>query len=69
MKQGRAGRDVSESSKREPIAHKVNIGAVTDMGATEVRSGSGGVPLYAGRGLEAPMNSIATHKGGSQGKY
>ena len=69
MKQGRAGRDVSESWKREVSSKGINLGSVTDLGAKEVRPGVSSVNLSNGRGIEAPMNSIATHKGGSQGKY
>ena len=66
MKQGRATRDVSESSKTEPVSRGVNKSFVSDIGSQVLRSTS--VPMYEGRGLKAPMKSIATHKAGSQGK-
>jgi hypothetical protein len=67
MKQGRASRDVSESHKREPIAHSISTAATAEIGILEARIKS--VPLYKGRGFEAPMNTSQSHKSGSQGKY
>jgi hypothetical protein len=66
MKQGRPARDVRESSKTEPVSRAVNPSFVGDIGIQQVRTNS--VPMYEGRGLKAPMKSIATHKAGSQGK-
>jgi hypothetical protein len=68
MKQGRANPDGAGGQKREPIAHKVNVTAVADIGVVRV-SGSTSVPVYAGRGLEAPMQGATTHPCGSQGKH
>ena len=67
MKQGRAVTDRSAGTKVEPISHGINQNAVGEIGLQHVRYGAS-IPLYQGRGLKAPMNSIATHKAGSQGK-
>jgi hypothetical protein len=77
MKQGKASRDVRESWKREPIPNIVNPRAVSQIGqamgnkATESGRVSGSViePFYTGRGFKAPMKSIKTRQGGSQGSY
>jgi len=66
MKQGRATRDMSESSKTEPVSRGVNPAYTAELGIKQVRTNS--VPMYEGRGLKAPMVSQATHKAGSQGK-
>jgi hypothetical protein len=66
MRQGRATRDVMESSKTEPVSRAVNKSFVSDIGLQQVRTSS--VPMYEGRGLKAPMKSVTTHKAGSQGK-
>jgi hypothetical protein len=66
MRQGRSTRDVKESSKTEPVSKAVSPSYVGDIGIQQVRTSS--VPMYEGRGLKAPMKSIATHKAGSQGK-
>ena len=66
MKQGRATRDVSESSKTEPVSRGVNPAFTADIGIQQVRTNS--IPMYEGRGLKAPMVSQVTHKAGSQGK-
>ena len=66
MKQGQ-GRSTDSGQKREPIAHKVNVAAVAELGIHQVRGTS--VPLYAGRGLEAPMQSTTNHPSGSHGKH
>ena len=66
MKQGQ-GTSKSGDQKREPIAHKVNVTAVAELGIHQVRGTS--VPLYAGRGLEAPMQGTTNHPSGSQGKH
>lgn len=67
MKQGRANRDVMESSKTEPVSRGVNKSFVSDIGLQQVRTSS--VPMYEGRGLKAPMVSQKTSNKGSQGKY
>jgi hypothetical protein len=68
MKQGRATRDVNESSKTEPVSRGVNKSFVSDIGSQVIRPG-GSVPMYEGRGLKAPMVSQKTSNKGSQGKY
>lgn len=66
MKQG-SGNSTASAQKREPIAHAVSPGAVSEIGIHQVRSAS--VPLYQGRGLEAPMQGTTSHPTGSQGKH
>jgi len=67
VKQGRATHDGTGSTKREPIAHAVNPAAVSEIGIHQVRATS--LPLYEGRGLEAPMAGTTTYESGSQGKW
>jgi hypothetical protein len=66
MKQGTANSSPGDQ-KREPIAHAVSPAAVADIGIQQVRSTS--LPLYTGRGLEAPMQGTTIHQTGSQGKH
>ena len=66
MKQG-SGQTTASGQKREPIAHAVSPSAVAEMGIHQVRGTS--LPLYEGRGLEAPMQGITNHPTGSQGKH
>lgn len=68
MKQGQAQSSGMGSTKREPIAHKVDVAAVGDMG-NQIHRDGGSLPLYAGRGLEAPMVGTTIHHSGSQGKH
>jgi hypothetical protein len=67
MKQGQASTSGMSSTKREPISHKVNVAAVAEQGIHTVRHTQ--VPMYAGRGLEAPMQGTSNHPTGSQGKH
>jgi len=67
MKQGQASTSGSASTKREPISHAVSPAAVSEIGVHQVRHTS--VPLYGGRGLEAPMQGTTNHPTGSQGKH
>jgi hypothetical protein len=67
MKQGKASTSGMGSTKREPIPHAVNPAAVADMGNASVRGNS--LPLYEGRGLEAPMAGSTCYESGSQGKH
>jgi hypothetical protein len=77
MRQGKASRDVRESWKREPIPNIVNPRAVSQIGqamgnkATDSGriSGDPRETFYTGRGYKAPMRSIKTRQGGSQGSY
>lgn len=66
MKQG-TGNSTNSAQKREPIAHAVSPAAVSEIGLQVVRSTS--LPLYEGRGLEAPMQGTTIHHCGSQGKH
>ena len=69
MTQGRANRDVSESSKVEPKAHAVSPGAVSRLG-NMVGVGTPYKTLYSDDGtLKAPMKSVKTSNSGSQGEY
>jgi hypothetical protein len=55
--------------KREPKSHAVSPGAVSRLG-NMVGEGTPHKTLYKDDGtLQAPMHSVATHKGGSQGRY
>lgn len=67
MKQGQASHSLIGSTKVEPKARAVNPEAVSEMGTQVVRHSS--VPLYEGRGLEAPMTGTTIHHNGSQGKH
>ena len=67
MKQGQANTSSMASTKREPIAHAVSVSAVSELGIHQVRHTS--LPLYEGRGLEAPMQGVTSHPTGSQGKH
>ncbi len=66
MKQG-TGNSTNSAQKREPIAHAVSPAAVSEIGIHQVRHTS--LPLYEGRGLEAPMQGTTNHPTGSQGKH
>jgi len=66
MRQG-TGNSTQSGQKREPIAHAVNPAAVSEIGVHQIRGTS--LPLYEGRGLEAPMQGTTTHPTGSQGKH
>lgn len=67
MKQGQATTSIIGSTKTEPRSNAVNVHAVAEMGTQVVRTTS--IPMYEGRGLEAPMVGETSHKCGSQGKY
>ncbi len=66
MKQGQASTSTVGSTKQEPISHKVNVGAVSEIGIHQVHTRGTSAPLYEGRGLEAPMKSVTIHPKGSQ---
>lgn len=66
MKQGQ-GRTTDSGQKREPISHAVSPAAVSEIGIHQVRGTS--LPLYEGRGLEAPHAATTIHHCGSQGKH
>lgn len=67
MKQGRATTSIVGSTKTEPKSHAVNPEYVSEIGQQVVRHTS--IPMYEGRGLEAPMVGSTSHKSGSQGKH
>jgi hypothetical protein len=67
MKQGQASTSTVGSTKREPISNAVNPAAAAEIGVHEVRATS--LPLYEGRGLEAPMQGTTIHHCGSQGRH
>lgn len=67
MKQGQAQSSHSGSTKTEPRSRAVNPAAVAELGIIESRVNS--LPLYEGRGLEAPMRGTTIHHCGSQGKH
>lgn len=66
MKQGKATTSTIGATKQEPISHKVNVGAVSDIGLQQVHTRGNSAPLYEGRGLEAPMVGATVYKKGSQ---
>lgn len=77
MKQGVASSSRMGSTKIEPRSHSVNPAGVEQLGTMLGNHAEGtkgilsgaSVPLYRGRGLEAPMVSEETSNCGSQGKY
>ena len=69
MKQGKASREVRESTKVEPRAHNVSVDKAANIGVKIVRTVPPTKELYKGRGFEAPKPvSDTRHKSGSQGK-
>lgn len=76
MKQGRASHDGKAGTKVEPSSCSKNPAAVAQLGVMlgnhamndgRILPGAS-VPLYRGRGLEAPMVSKTIHNRGSQGR-
>lgn len=67
MKQGQASTSIVGSTKVEPMSKAVNVAAVSELGIHESRHTS--IPLYEGRGLEAPMVGTDIHECGSQGRH
>lgn len=75
MKQGQATHSGSGSTKIEPRSNAVSpagvarignmIGNHADCGTIQAKQ----IPIYEGRGLEAPMVGVTTHKAGSQGGH
>lgn len=64
--QGRATTSIVGSTKVEPMSRAVNPAAVAEIGIDESRTTS--LPLYQGRGLEAPMVGTTVYEHGSQGR-
>jgi len=77
MKQGRASHSGMGSTKIEPRSHAVNPSGAGNLGIMRGNHASDGngdmpfksIPLYEGRGLQAPMVGQTNHKAGSQGKH
>lgn len=67
MKQGQAQTSRMGATKVEPRSQAVNPEAVSEIGQQVVRTHS--IPMYEGRGLEAPMVGTTVHHCGSQGKH
>jgi len=66
MKQGPGSSRVGDT-KREPIVHAINPGAVSEIGCVVVKNPD---QMSAGRGFTAPEpKSTTTHHCGSQGKH
>lgn len=63
------------STKIEPRSHAVSPAAIARMGNMIGNHADCGtihatqIPMYEGRGLEAPMVGVTTHKAGSQGNH
>lgn len=66
MKQGNATHSSVGSTKQEPVSRAVNVSAVSEIGVQQVHTRGTSVPLYEGRGLEAPMKSTTVYPKGSQ---
>lgn len=64
--QGRAKTDTTASTKVEPKSQGVNIGAVSEIGIHQVNYNR--VPIYEGRGIEAPTKQTTIHQRGSQSR-
>lgn len=70
MKQGKATSSTVGATKPTAVEHNVNVGAVSEIGQQVRHIGrASSVPLYEGRGLEAPMKATTTYTKGSQGKH
>ena len=77
MKQGKANPDGRTGWKREPKSNAVSPAGVSQIGSSlgnhvtddgrPLRNLA--VNMYEGRGYAAPMKSIRTRRGGSQGSY
>lgn len=66
MKQG-MGKTTVSGTKVEPTSRAVNPEYASEIGKQSVHVRE--VPMYEGRGLQAPMVSSTYHKCGSQGKH
>lgn len=72
MKQGRASHSSTGSTKVEPTSHAVppaypgRLGVMqgnhADTGTVRVQK----IPMYEGRGIQAPMKKVTIHPKGSQ---
>lgn len=66
MKQG-SGHSSNSAHKTEPVSRAVPPAYTAELGILESRTKK--IPMYEGRGLEAPMVGQTNHKCGSQGRY
>lgn len=72
MKQGQAQTSRMGSTKVEPKSHAVSPAYAAGLGVMKGNHADCGtvnvtkVPMYEGRGLEAPMVSTTIHRKGSQ---
>jgi hypothetical protein len=72
MTQGRATTSKMGSTKTEPISHAVPPAYPAGLGVMKGNHGDCGtinlvkVPMYEGRGLEAPKTTTTIHRKGSQ---
>lgn len=77
MKQGKATTSKMGSTKTEPRSHAVPPAYAAGIGVKQGNHAADGghtirhtsVPMYEGRGLQAPMTNVTSHKSGSQGKH
>ena len=65
MKQGKASREVYRPMT-QPKPHAVSEAYTTQLGAATFYKKE---EMYKGKGYKAPGYSVATHKGGSQGRH
>ena len=73
MTQGRATHSGSGSTKVEPRSHAVPAAYPARLGVMQGNHAMEGgtvrvqkIPIYTGRGLQAPMVGVTVHKKGSQ---
>lgn len=72
MKQGKASHSGMGSTKIEPRSHAVPPAYPARLGTMQGNHSDSGthrvqkIPMYAGRGLKAPMVGTTIHKKGSQ---
>lgn len=59
--------NTNSAHKTEPVSRAVPPAYPVELGILESRVRK--VPMYEGRGLEAPMAGECVHKSGSQGRY
>ncbi len=76
MKQGKATHSGMGSTKVEPQSHVVPAAYPARLGLMQGNHATDGrninvqkIPMYEGRGLQAPMAGVTTHKAGSQGTH
>ena len=67
MKQGQAQSSRTGATKQEPQSQGINPEYAAEIGRQTVHYTP--VPMYEGRGIEAPTVGTTTHHCGSQGKH